>query len=401
MVDEVELWLDCLERKAGPRRFFKRFMTEVVDEHPRLRGKSPTELLEFQANAQTRRDRFLIPDALRQWIGRMKLTASTKKTRYGQINSFFLHRNKEGLPRDLSFHWKNSVEPVDGYLPVEQLRAIIANSNPMYRAVFLMKAQGLLDNAGLIYISDHHARSVLERISKNAGVFRLSLPSRKMNPKPFFTMLSSRSDFADAFREYLRATTNDVYKHLFWSQAGNPLRTHNIQYYFHRRAVEAGIVRRFTPDCKKCAGQTVWRRRMYLGEKMVCYVCLKCGTVQFACELGQEWRRRLSRVRYGKHPHETRDLMSSRWGMSGADRVVREGIMGHVLDPNDYEKFKYQEGYAEAEYRRFLPYANIMTEDPLKVDRRVVDEELDSLRREIAQIPVLMRKLEELEKHLE
>jgi len=148
MSDEVELWLECLEQSDDPRRFFGRFMSEVVATHPRLRGFEPRDLLEFQANARSREERFLLSDVIRHWINGMKLTAGTKKTRWSQINSFFLHRNKEGLPSDPSWHWTNSVAPVDAYLPVEELRAIIMGSNLMYKTVFLMKYQGLLDNQG-------------------------------------------------------------------------------------------------------------------------------------------------------------------------------------------------------------------------------------------------------------
>lgn len=397
---EVELWLECLEEKEGPRRFFARFLREVVAKHPRLQELGPTGLLEFQANARTREDRFLIGDEVRRWVNQMTLTAGSKKTRYGQINSFFLHRNKEGLPSDPGFHWTNSVAPVDGYLPFDELRGIVTSSNLMYRAVFLMKVQGLLDNAGVIYISNHHATKVIDAIKRDVGVFRLSLPPRKMNPKPYFTMLSSKSDFADAFRSYMRLTTYEIHARLFWTQStkpsekdgslivNRPLKTHNIQYYFHQRAVKLGIIKPHTPKCEECGDATVWRRRMYQGKKMVCYVCVnkKCQAVKFACDMGREWRHELSRARYGKHPHETRDLMSSRWANSGADRVVREGIMGHRLDPNNYEKFKYQPGFAEKEYRKALPWLNIVSTDPTKVDRTEVDEELDVLRRRVLEM---------------
>ena len=400
MIDDVALWLECLERKEDPRRFFARFMNEVVAEHPKLRGSEPRDLLEFQANAQTRQDRFLIADAVRHWINNMTLTAGTKKTRWSQVNSFFLHRNKESLPSDPSWHWTNTVTPVDGYLPMNELQAIIMGSNLMYRSVFLMKYQGLLDNQAVIYINEHYARQVMDAFEKDVGVFRLALPPRKMNPQPYFTMLSTRSDFGDAFRAYRKHTTNKIDDRLFWTNARNPLQSHNIQYYFHQRAVKLGIIRPCTPECVECGGDTVWRRRLY-GEgkerkKMVCYVCVKCGSEQFACDLGPEWRHRLSRVRYGKHPHEMRDLASSRWGDSGADRVVREFMMGHTIDPNKYEQMKYR-GFVEREYVKALPWLNILSADPEKISRRQVDADLEA---QNAKVDALSHELVEVKRDL-
>ena len=396
MNDDVELWLECLEQKEDPQRFFGRFMHEVVAEHPRLRGFEPRDLLEFQANAKSREDRFLIADTVRHWINGMTVTAGTKKTRWSQINSFFLHRNKESLPLDPSWHWTNTVMPIDGYLPMNELQAIIMGSNLMYRSIFLMKYQGLLDNQGVLYINEHYARNVINAFSKNAGVFRLALPPRKMNPQPYFTMLSTKSDFGDAFRAYLKHTTQNVYKRLFWTNAGNPVAAHNIQYYFHQRAVKMGLIKPCTPECVECGGETVWRRRMHEGKKMVCYVCVnkQCEAVQFACELGQAWRHQLSRVRYGKHPHEMRDLASSRWGDSGADRVVREFMMGHTIDANKYEQMKYR-GFVEREYLKALPWLNILSMDPEKISRGQLDVDLAA---QNAKVEVLSRELAALRK---
>lgn len=379
------MWLECLESRDGAKRFFERFMEEVVAGDPQLGGMTPAKVLDFQANATGREGRYYIGQRVRHWINAMKLTAKSKDTYFSIISGFFKHR-KAPLPPDPSFRWRNSVEPVEAYLPVEDLRLIVANSNKMYKAVFLMKAQALLDNKGLVHISNNCAEQVVKAVTNNAGIFRIPLPPRKTNPNPFFTLLSSRSDFADAFRAYMKSTTNDIFSRLFWNQAGKPLTEFNIQHYFWRRAVETGVITPKTPKCPRCDARTLRRRRKYDKVRKRCYVCPKCGYVMFACEMGDEWKRKCCRNRYRARPHETRDLMSSRWGQSGADRFVRETIMGHntgKLDPDRYEKVKYQPDLAEAEYRKALPWLNIMSEDPTKVDRGAIDVELESYKEEM------------------
>jgi len=77
-----------------------------------------------------------------------------------------------------------------------------------------------------------------------------------------------------------------------------------------------------------------------------------------------------------------RDLASSRWGDSGADRKVREHVLGHIIDKNEYEKMKYRD-FVEREYLKALPWLNILSEDPEKISRSQVDAELEGTKHEL------------------
>jgi len=411
---EVELWLEGLESRRA-LGVFQRFLDEAIAGHRMLGGMTPGRLLDFQGKAQDR-ERFVIPEVASRWIDGMPLTEASKNTYFSCVRSFFLRRNAPFPP--YRPRWTNSVAPVEPYLPIEDLRLIANNSNKEYKAIFLLKFQTLTDNRGLIHISDTHAERIVKAISQNQGIIRLSMPPRKSNPNPYFTMLDTgKSDAAEALRIYFKSTTNDIFTHLFWNQGGNPLTDNNLQYYFHRRAVETGVISQITPKCSRCGAKTIRRRLKYPDateqedDRKVCYECPKCPNIMWACELGSKWRRQSKRHRYTARLHETRDLGSSRWGQSGADRFVREVIMGHnmtKLDPNKYEKVKYQEGLAEDEYRKALPYLNILSVDPDKISRSQVDaeregtkHELELMRNEVGRMrrifdnPLMVRFLEE------
>ena len=385
----VQMWIDRLGPSGEDQyRTVERFLTEGL-KNTEFAGAGLSKLVRFQETAMGR-DRYRIGNLARNYFNRLQLSRKSKNTYLSRVLSAFLH-NHVPLPRDPSFRFSNCTPTVAGDLPVEDLRAIILNSDPQFATIFLMLTQGLLDQKRLCHINTEHAALIVSAVRKRKGIIQIPLPGRKNNPRPYFTMLDTNdSDFAESFRHYMRTTTHPIHKVLFLNDRGNPITEGNIRRYFHRRTVERGLTEQFTPACPKCGGQTIRRILTYpkldadgQKRKKRAYICRECGEKTFACDLGEAWMRKIAAHRTGKHPHEIRDLMSSRWAMSGADRVVREGVLGHGLDPNDYEKFKYQTGFAEREYRKALPYLNILSEDPEKISRSQVDAELEGTKREL------------------
>ena len=395
----VQAWIGRLGPSGEDQyRTVERFLTEGL-KNTAFQGYSLSELVQFQETAMGR-DRYRIGNLARSFLNGLTLSRKSKNTYLSRILSAFLH-NHVPLPRDPSFRFSNCTATVAGDLPVEDLRAIILNSDPKYATIFLMLTHGLLDQKRLVYSNIHYAEPIVQAITKRKGIIRIPLPGRKNNPRPYFTMLDTNdSDFAESFRHYMKTATHNIRKVLFVNNRDNPLTEGNIRRYWHRRAVERGLTEQFTPACSQCGSETIRRIVTHpkLGMKKRAYICRDYGHITFACDLGEAWMRQIAAHRTGKHPHEIRDLMSSRWAMSGADRVVREGVMGHGLDPNDYEKFKYQQGFAEREYRKFLPYANIVSEDPTKVSRSQVEAELAA---QNAKVEVLSRELAEVKRLLQ
>lgn len=361
-------------------RTFKGFYNEVLMKTEPFKGLEPSELVDWQVNARGR-ESYKVKSLAQQWINRQNLTVKTKGTRLSHISSFFLH-NHAPLPADPSFHFTSDVPPVDGKLDVESFKRILHNSNKKYRAVFLLLAQGLMGEGELVYVSNNHRELVLDKLTKNAGVFKVSLPGRKRNRnvKSFYGLLSTKSDWARAMHDYLKSTPQVPRNALFLNKHGEPLTEKNIQYYFHWRAVEAGVIEQFTPECSRCRGSTVRVRRRHPSKIVkVGYKCKECENMDWACDL----KLNLTNIRYGVNPHEIRDLMRSRWRASGAKTVVAEFLMGHNLDSNEYDKMKYTPSDAIVEYRRALSWLNVVSCDPTKVDRGEIDGKLDASRTEV------------------
>ena len=386
----IRFWRGRLGRSFDfAYRTFRLFYLEVLSKE--FVGFRPAKIVEWQSNALGR-DRYRILGLAQEWINNQPLRYSTKKLRLSHIRSFFMHNMAE-LPFDRSFRFHSDVPPVLGKLSLEALKRIILNSNPMYRAIFLMMAQGLMGESELVYVSNHYCKEIVEHLTKNDGEFMLVLPGRKQNRnvKNFCTVLSTKSDWADAMRDYLKSLPSVPSDVLFKNSKGNPLTEWNIWRYFRWRAVESGVSKRTTPSCSKCKGETVRKRARYHdGSDKVLYKCRECGNVDWACELGVNF----GHIRTGINPHEIRDLMRTRWESSGANTKVAEFMMGHTVDANEYLSWmKYEKWKPIQEYRKALAWLNIVSGDPNKVDRNEIDKELeghkaetDVLRREVADL---------------
>jgi len=379
-------------------RTFERFYSEVLSKDDVLRNLSPTELVEWQLNVRGR-NMYHIKSLAQQWINAQTLTVKSKGTFLSHISSFFLH-NHAPLPPDPSFHFTSDVAPVDGKLDLEAFKRILLNCNKMYRAVFLMMFQAGMGEGELLRVNMHAWRSVLEALTKNIGVFKLVLPGRKKNRnrKSFYTLLSTKGDWAEAFKSYMQSSAYPLRECLFRNSQGKPLMRHNIRRYFTHRAVEAGVIKRFSPPCSKCKGETVRFRKGRIG-----YKCRECGNVDWASKYG---RYKFTNVRYGVNPHEIRDLFRSRWHVSKADGDTAEFMMGHDIDPNKYKKFMDLEPwFTVQEYRKALKWLNVLSDEPDKISRLDVDAkleareaEVEALRREVADFRRLLQFLRDPEK---
>jgi len=392
----VRVWRDRLGRSYGKAsKVFLRFWREGLSDG--LAGLSPSELVALQEDAKGR-DMYRILSCAQSWVNGQRLRGGTKRLYLSHIRSFFLHNMAE-LPGDRSFSFRSDVPAVNGDMNCECFNRILLNCNKRDRAVFLMMAQGIMGEGEVVYVSNFQARHVLKCLSKG-GIFKVALPGRKKNRnvKNFYTMLSCTGDWADAMRAYLKSLKRVPSDCLFRNQLGNPLTEQNIQYVFHWRAVKAGVIKQCTPACPLCGGDMVRERDE--GRKIV-YVCRECGECLGAAESSR--LKHMSSVRYGVNPHEIRDLMRSRWHLSGADALVAEFMMQHEIDENGYNKFmKYEPSYPIVEYRKALPWLNVLSKDPNRVDRSEVQSDLEAqrgetelLKRELARVQKEARERED------
>jgi len=80
---------------------------------------------------------------------------------------------------------------------------------------------------------------------------------------------------------------------------------------------------------------------------------------------------------------------------SGFDLDVAKFCMGHgsQIDPNKYDKIMHDLPATLAEYRKALPFLNILSEDPRKISRSEVQDQLEASE---AKVDVLSKEVAEL-----
>jgi len=391
--EAIRQWLGRLKSSQRcARRTLRLFCDEVLSGDPTFAGLSPSELVEWQSMARGR-ESYHIKRLAQEWVESLVLRVKTKQLRMSYINSFFMH-NYAPLPSDPTFHFTSTMPPVEGKLDFEGFRKIVLNSNKMYRAILLMMFQACMGVGELVYVNTHYPRDILQYLTNNEGIFKLTLPGRKRsrNVTTFYTMLSSKSDWADAMREYLKSLPTLPTTALFTNQYGNPINGHNILLYFTAHAAKVGVLKKFTPPCSSCRGETV-KFRDYKNRSKTGYKCKECGNVDWAN--GKKWEC----IRYGVNPHEMRDLMKSRWHVSGADLAVCDFMMQHEIDPNLYDKFmKLEPWYPIQEYRKALVWLNVLSCEPDKVSKSQIDSRLEE--RDV-EVEVLRQQLNRDSKRLQ
>ena len=391
--EAVRHWLGRLKSsRRCASRTLRLFCDEVLSGESTFAGLSPSQLVEWQSMARGR-DSYHIKRLAQEWIESLHLRVKTKQLRMSYINSFFMH-NYAPLPSDPTFHFTSTMVPVEGKLDFDGFRKILLNSNKMYRAILLMMFQACMGVGELVYVNTHYPREILQYLTNNEGIFKLSLPGRKRsrNVTSFYTMLSTKSDWGEAMREYLKSVSALPTTALITNQYGNPITGHNILGYFTAHAVKVGILKKFSPPCSSCRGETV-RFRDYKIKSKTGYKCKECGKVDWAN--GRKWEC----IRYGVNPHEMRDLMKSRWHVSGADISVWEFMAQHEVDPNLYDKFmKLEPWYPLQEYKKALVWLNVLSSEPDKVSKSEIDSRIEE---RDAEVEVLRREVSRLSREVD
>ena len=108
--------------------------------------------------------------------------------------------------------------------------------------------------------------------------------------------------------------------------------------------------------------------------------------------------------------HEIRDLFRTEFHRaqtySGADADCAEFFLEHIIDPLKYDKIMRDKKYAMEQYRKALPWLNILSEDPRKIDRtdyeaqreadraerKSMSDEMVKMKREMAELRGLVEK---------
>jgi hypothetical protein len=187
--------------------------------------------------------------------------------------------------------------------------------------MILVKWMGLLDNEGLIYVSNNYAEQIVKALTANQSVLRLDLPGRKRarNIRPFYTFIGR--DALDSLREY------------FERDRGYPKPSEPIWLYGNpkRPVNKVGVVH---------AWLRLLRRARLIPR-----------------EIGNRT------TRYGYNIHNTRDLAISLLNtVSGLNPLCIEFWAGHDIDKLGYNQFySIKPDYVHEQYELAEPFLNLIS----------------------------------------
>ena len=350
----VERWIDRLSPDSERTNRF--ILTNFIEYLRQGGGKfstyTPDDLVEYQKNARSNGEEFEILDEVQRYINSLKdLRLSSLETYYAIIKSFFAH-NRAELPRDRKFKPRSEIAPVRGLLAPEEIRDMVLSSKPRYRAVFLSMFQGGMGQEEWEYWNLNGWEATKRQLDDKVSPLKIDLPGRKMlkHKKPYYTFIGS--DAIDALRHYVEHVRPDRDDAIFFDQYGKPM--------------------------TKTAVREYWRRQSY---KMGLVILNKTKDL-----------REMARTRHGKGLHEMRDTFRTLWSKAGALPFVGEFIMGHDIDPLNYDKSSvdvdfYRDAYVQAE-----DMLNLMSSD-----RAYGKVDIDQVKKQAIEIEELKTTIQRLQ----
>ena len=281
----------------------------------KFRDYTPDMMVEYQKQADNG-SRYEILDMVQRYIGTLNGRTSAKKTNYATLKSFFMHSRAE-LPKDPAFNIRGDTPKVVGKLTIENIRDMVNASSRLYRAVYLAMFQGGMDGEGIVFWSNNGYKDLLEQLRKDPETIKIQLPGRKKrrNEYPFTTMIGP--DAIQALREWLEIRPADA-ESIFTNQYGVPLTKRSITQNWLRHLHKMGLI-----------------------------------------NIKQDGRTKATR--YGFNLHEVRDLFRTQYEKSPGKGSAAEYMMGHRVDPLEYNKACEDERWLRGEYLKALPLLQIMS----------------------------------------
>ncbi len=301
-------------------------------------ARTPSALLEFQRQAKHEDREFELLDQLQAYLLQKKGTHNSLKLRYSKVRTFF-KRNRVPLPDD-DFKVKADREPVPDLLSVDVVRGVVSVADLGLKAFYLSLWSGLMDQERFCLFNKKYGFELGRHVElKGVGEpFLCEFPGRKAskNKTLFYTFLGR--DALAAWREY------------FLRIRGYP------------KEGEAALVsQKFKKPYDKCS---LSRKHLRLLARLN-YVKLdgrRCGGYGFGLHNFRDAARTLL------HLEGKRD---------GLDLECCEYWMGHVTDPNHYDKFYNDKNYLLSQYRIAEKYLNIISGTqsvPTQNTKQIVEE---------------------------
>ena len=316
--ETVDKWLGRLAASTGKTSmvFVRKFMRWLKENGGEFAEYTPDELVAYQKNADNGQQ-YDVLDLIQRYVGQLDLRAGSKQRGYAALRSLFAH-NRAELPKDPTFRIRSQHTPVQGILTVNEIRDMVLSCNKVYQAIFLTIFQGGMGLDEFNHWNLNGWDKLRQDLRGDPDIIKIDFPGRsKLRVmRPFYTLVGS--DAIKALKEWVDVRPPDA-EAIFTNQYGAPFSIRSIQLYWIRHLEKLGFIKR---------------------EKN-----------------GK------SSNRYGKNPHEMRDVFRSQWEKSPAKGSVAEFMMGHVVDPLFYNKACRDDEWVREEYLQALPMLEIMSSD--------------------------------------
>ena len=322
------------------------FMRWLRENGGALADLDPDGLIDYQKTTDNG-SKFDLLDLVQTWSQNLRTPdgrdyrLSSKHSAYSAVRSFFQH-NRGGLPRD-TYTFRSETEDSEGKLTIEHVRDTALASTPMYRAVFLSMFQGALDLQSFLYWNERGWEELeTELRDPYLDTVKIRIPGRKSNRQPFYTFIGG--DAIKAIRDYVpkRPTREEAQgKHERDEARRRAQAEEEGKKYVPRPCHYAIFYTRFKTPISRVALQHYWLARLE--------------------DLGLVVRETGRGVRYGMNLHELRDVFRSQWEKSPAKASAGEYMMGHKIDPLEYNKAYKDEDWARDQYLLALPMLEIMS----------------------------------------
>jgi hypothetical protein len=332
----VSTWFDRKKKSRDVQvsilRGWYEWASENVDE---VKGHDPDRLVKW-AQGVTPRELIPITESVEAYLrsNQDRWRLGYQRRIYGAVRSFF-KSNWAELPDNGEIYGNltSDLEDAPENLTLETLKTVCVKSNQMYRAIFLSMFAGSMGVEELIRWNGQGVGSVGRGLIKVDGerVLKIDLPlrqgrSRKRNTRPFYTLIGG-----DALGELEK-----------WLRVRERQRAAYEERHSKPYPDAIFVTNNNTPLDFDTTLRTYWLRKLH-----------QLGIIDRARKNGPG-------TRYGYHVHQVRDLFSTQ--MHGKfDKDVKEFLMGHVTDPNRYDKFYNDVAYVAREYLKGIPYLNILT----------------------------------------
>ncbi|MFC1506989.1 hypothetical protein ACFLQ6_07960 [Thermoproteota archaeon] len=339
----VEKWLsyytkdkDVHDSKINYLRDFMKY----VRIKPDFKDATPSSLIGFQLKADKadQRTKYKILDILQEYINEKGGRARTQTTRYSIVKNFF-KKNRATLPDD-DFRPVPTVDEVGSNLNIEIIKRLISTSDFDMKAIYLTLFMALLEREKFKDFNLNCGSKLVKHL-KTYGIdesFKFNIPGRKGSKfrSKYYTFIGR--DALEAWQEYFNNSERG------WPKEGEPIL--------------------YGRDGKPLTKDAISARHLRLLRKLQLINSNKGGSD--------------TRHGYGLHNFrvEAKTHLHNRAKPEGFDMDYAKFWMGHITDPNRYDRFYRDEEAAVKHYKIAEKHLNLVSGESMDTKTRQELEEL-------------------------